>query len=109
MTRTEFIDDDGTQYNSILTRLRRLEQRQPQTARGQVTLTWPASSVTSNVMTVPHGLVGTPQAVASSNETELNIAVVVVDDTNLTIQAQDVTGGLHGPGSFGVARWVAVL
>jgi hypothetical protein len=108
MTRSTLIDDDASQYDDINRRLRRLEQSTSRRATGQVTLTWPGGGDVSNIMTVNHNLGTGTEVVAVSNETSLNVAVVSVTGTTATIRARDVIG-VRGAGSFGIARWIAVL
>jgi hypothetical protein len=111
VSRKILVDDDAAQYDNLQRRLRRLEQgagARPR-ASGQVTFTWPGGGDLSDTMTVAHGLGATPQAVSSSNEPALNVAVVTTDATNITLRARDITGSTHGAGTFGVARWIAVL
>jgi hypothetical protein len=111
VTRKQLVEDDASQYNSIDERLRRLEQNVRASARasGAVVLTWPGGGDLSNTMVVAHELGDIPQVVACGNDASLNVAVTAVDDTNISLRARDVAGTTRGTGSFGLARWIAVL
>jgi hypothetical protein len=78
-------------------------------AKGQLVITWPGGSALSNTMTFSHGLADIPQVVASSNEANINVAVTDVTSTTVSVRASRADGFLQGTGSFGIARWIAVL